>query len=82
MLKHFYIDTLVGHRSYNDGGLSRFIVCHLMLCTTAFDKSPIFKPGVRQPHACAWFLEIVFVRTSVCVCVCLPPRLLKTIHVK
>ena len=33
------------------------------------------KPG-------AWFLEIVFMKMSVCVCVCPPPRLLKTIHVK
>ena len=40
----------------------------------------------RRRPACAWFLEIVFVKTSVCVCVCVcmcpPPRLLKTIHVK
>ena len=45
----------------------------------------LFKPGARRPKR-AWFLEIVFVKTSVCVCVCLcvcpPPRLLKTIHVK
>ena len=44
-------------------------------------------------QARAWFLEIVFVKTSgmrvcvfvclcVCVCVCPPPRLLKTTHVK
>ena len=42
---------------------------------------------LNQTHAglwpvCAWFLEVVPVRTSVCVCVCvcvcLPPRLLIT----
>ena len=37
-------------------------------------------------QARAWFLEITFMRMSVCVrvcvCVCPPPRLLKTIHVK
>ena len=45
----------------------------------------VFKPGARQPQR-AWFLEITFMRTSVCVrvclCVCPPPGLLKTIHVK
>ena len=29
-----------------------------------------FKPGVRQRPARTWFLEIVPVRTSVCVFVC------------
>ena len=43
----------------------------------------VFKPGVRRPVR-AWFLKIDMVRMSVCVCVyvCLPPGLLKTIHVK
>ena len=37
----------------------------------------IFKPGVRWP-AHAWFLKYVYVRMSVCVFVCPPPRLLIT----
>ena len=39
-------------------------------------------PILNQAHA--WFLKIDMVRTLVCVCVsvCPPPGLLKTIHVK
>ena len=33
----------------------------------------IFKPGTCRPVR-AWFLEIVSVRTSVCVCSCVHPR--------
>ena len=41
----------------------------------------IIKPGPRP--ACTWFLVIVFVcEVGMHVCVCRPPRLLKTIHVK
>ena len=36
---------------------------------------------LNQARAC--FLEVVFVKTSVCVCVCVSaPQALKTIHVK
>ena len=41
-------------------------------------KAAVFKPGARPLAARAWFLEIVLVRTSVCVCVCPPPRALIT----
>ena len=66
-------------------------MCLWLVAVTEFkiDKSlktcfaQIFADMVlNQAHA--WFLEIVFVKTleHVCVCVCVHPRLLKTIHVK
>ena len=42
----------------------------------------VFKPGTHFGR-CAWFLKIAFVREfGMRVCVCPPPGLLKTIHVK
>ena len=32
------------------------------------EKHQLFKPGMRRPVR-AWYLEIVFVRMTVCVCV-------------
>ena len=36
----------------------------------------VFKPGMLATGQCSWFLKIVSVRTSVCVCVyvCVHPR--------
>ena len=42
----------------------------LTLCSTCvYDAYKTFKPGAHRP-ARAWFLEIVFVKMSVCVGVC------------
>ena len=66
---------------YRKHFIDQYVMIHRYINTSIFQYQWIFKPGARRPVR-AWFLEIVPVQTSVCVCVfvcvCPPLRLLIT----